>query len=227
VVIAWERGDLFVDLITNEAEPIRRLRFSLSQLVAVRMGMASLDASAYPDRSRSLGERLRMASESLSKYGSDFLAGDKSLRPQIVREQVTAWLLDKYDDVIVKGKYPSIEAGCEQLAWELRKQVRIPEDLGARSGVIWAVIPEDLGTSSERSDGCGAVRFGSERSDEVRLDGWLGFLVQETFLLSDRWTAQGNDVGVVDHAVADGVGHRRIGQLFMPALRWDLGGHHG
>jgi hypothetical protein len=26
-----------------------------------------------------------------------------------------------------------------------RSSLRIPEDLGARSGVIWAAIPEDLG----------------------------------------------------------------------------------
>jgi len=122
VVIAWERGDLFVDLITNEAEPIRRLRLSLSQLVAVRVGMSSIDAVAYLDRSRSLAERLRSASELLLEYGSDFLAGDPLLRSQIVRVQVTAWLLDKYDDIIVKGKYHSIESGCKQLAWELGKQ---------------------------------------------------------------------------------------------------------
>jgi hypothetical protein len=35
--------------------------------------------------------------------------------------------------------------------------------------VMWALIPEDLGTQSERSDG---VRSGSERSDEVRVR-WL------------------------------------------------------
>jgi hypothetical protein len=43
--------------------------------------------------------------------------------------------------------------------------MRIPEDRALIPAVIWALIPEDLGTQSERSDG---VRSGSERSDEVR-----------------------------------------------------------
>jgi hypothetical protein len=122
VVIAWERGDLFVDLVTNETEPIRRLRFSLQPLVEVRTGVTSPDAEAYQDRSRRLTERLRHASESLSRYGTEFLAGDFSLRPQIVRAQVAAWLLEKYDQVVVNAKYPSMEAGCKQIAWELGKQ---------------------------------------------------------------------------------------------------------
>jgi hypothetical protein len=37
--------------------------------------------------------------------------------------------------------------------------VRIPEDLGARSGVIWAAIPEDLGALGEQR------RLGPDRSE--------------------------------------------------------------
>lgn len=39
--------------------------------------------------------------------------------------------------------------------------VRIPEDLGACSGVMWATIPEDVGAIGAQREGSG-----SERSDE-------------------------------------------------------------
>ena len=33
-------------------------------------------------------------------------------------------------------------------------------------------------------------------------------------------------MGVVDHAVADGISHHRLDELFVPVLRRDLGGHY-
>lgn len=57
---------------------------------------------------------------------------------------------------------------------ELMKQgdpergVRIPEDLGARSGVIWAAIPEDLGALGEQR------RLGPDRSEATSLGQAVG-----------------------------------------------------
>jgi hypothetical protein len=40
-------------------------------------------------------------------------------------------------------------------------ELRIPADLGARSGGIWALIPEDLGT--DRSKATVWIRIGAKR----------------------------------------------------------------
>jgi len=124
VVIAWERGDLFVEVVTAEVEPISRLKFSLSELILAKGVASSASVYEYVDRSRSLAARLKSAGDLLAKYGKEFLVGDFSLRPQVVRSQVTAWLADKYDDVMMKQRYASLELGCKQVAWELGKQSR-------------------------------------------------------------------------------------------------------
>jgi hypothetical protein len=69
-------------------------------------------------------------------------------------------------------------------------EVRIPLDLGARSGGTWAVVPEHLGARSERSDEWG--RSGG---------GGLELSRAEALLFSPRGTASPTDRGVFPQEV--------------------------
>ena len=64
---------------------------------------------------------------------------------------------------------------------------------------------------------------GSERSDEGGLGGSvLGWL--ESLLLPHRGPVKLDQVRVVQHAIADGIGDRRIVERFMPSFRRHLRG---
>jgi hypothetical protein len=54
----------------------------------------------------------------------------------------------------------------------------------------------------------------------------LNGLGEHPFLFTNGGPSEGQDVGVVNHPIADGVGHRRVGELLVPDLRGDLGGDH-
>ena len=122
VEIALERGDLFIDLTSNEHEPIRRIRFSLNELLAVR----SVDSNPLPGNAGgghpALSERLQIAAALLAEHGREILAGDFSIRPRIVELQVRTWLEAKYQDIMQKRRYPTVEQGAQQVAWELARQ---------------------------------------------------------------------------------------------------------
>jgi hypothetical protein len=69
------------------------------------------------------------------------------------------------------------------------------------------------------------IRIGAKRRVSG-LGDWLSLVCEHPLLLSGRRPAEGQHVGVVDHAVADGVGHRRVGELLVPALgRYPLRGN--
>jgi len=121
------------------------------------------------------------------------------------------------------GEVLRSQGDTEVLLRAYGRWVRIPEDLGACSG-------EHLGADS---GGSGRVigakrrgRSGSERSDELRLGSWLNLVGEHAFLFSEGRAAQRDDMGVVDHAVADGISHSRLDELLVPVLGRDLGGHH-
>lgn len=97
--------------------------------------------------------------------------------------------------------------------------LRIPADLGARSGAIWARIPEDLGKKSERRD---EVFPDRSEATSLRSGGWVIGLGEHPFLLAHRRAANGDDVGVVHQTIADSVGHRRVGKRLMPVFGRDL-----
>jgi len=89
---------------------------------------------------------------------------------------------------------------------------------------IRSAIPETSDHSFRR------IRSESERRDELgswsggRLGIGLGF---ETFLAAHGGAAQGQDMGVVDEPVADGVGDSRIPEGFVPTFRRQLRGDDG
>ncbi len=122
VMVALEREDLFVELASSEPEPIRRIRFSLNELLAAKSVASEPRASHTGRVSASLDDRLRVAAALLAEHGGDVLAGDFTIRPRIVEAQVRAWLETKHQDVVEKRRYPTIQAGIRQVAWELSSQ---------------------------------------------------------------------------------------------------------
>ena len=123
VMVAQERGDVFVELASNEPEPIRRIRFSLNELLAAKSVDLGLVVPRRAGRDLpNVWERLRIAAALLAKHGGEVLAGDFTIRPRIVEGQVRAWLEAKYQDVVEKRRYPTFEEGFQQVAWELSRQ---------------------------------------------------------------------------------------------------------
>jgi hypothetical protein len=122
VTVALERGDLFVELASNEHEPIRRIKFSLNELLAA----SSVGPPPQPGQPRSpdpaLAERLRIAATLLAQHGGEVLRGDFSIRPRIVELQVQTWLEAKYQDVMEKRRYPTMVQGFQQVALEIAGQ---------------------------------------------------------------------------------------------------------
>lgn len=146
VAVSLERGDLFVELASNESEPIRRIKFSLNELLAVSAVALGHQAIPVNAKSPDLSERLRVAAASLAEYGSEVLTGDFSVRTRIVKVQVRAWLEAKYQDVMVKRRYAAIEQGFRQAAWELARQSE------EKKGEAYQQLDEwmSLGTAQQR-----------------------------------------------------------------------------
>jgi hypothetical protein len=122
VMVASEKSDLFVEISSNESESIRRIKFSLNELLVAKESVPLPDPPSRGARSSVLDHGLRTAAQLLSEHGSDVLAGDFSIRPRIVRMQVSAWLESKCQEVMGKPRSRSVEDGVRQVIWEFSKK---------------------------------------------------------------------------------------------------------
>ncbi len=112
VMVALDRIDLYVDIASVETEPVRRVRFPLGTLLAVKEAGEPVAAPADVDG------RLRHAAELLARYGGDVLAGDWSIRPQIVRQQTWYWLEAQYRQIMGAPDPQARQARMSQLIVE-------------------------------------------------------------------------------------------------------------
>jgi hypothetical protein len=114
VSISREKSDLFVDLSSLEADSIRRVTFSLYELV-----MAKSAGHAFEETTAStIEERVSLAATLLGRFGEDVLKGDFSVRSRILRLRASSWLSSKYRDIAVERGYPTVHDGLRQVVRE-------------------------------------------------------------------------------------------------------------
>jgi hypothetical protein len=118
VMIELDRIDLYVDISSVESEPIRRVRFSLGELVEVK-GAGERPGWRPP---ASLDGRVQDVARLLAQYGGDILSGDWSIRAQIVRLHSQRWLQAQYRAVTAPADPRGRDQRLEQLAREYRAQ---------------------------------------------------------------------------------------------------------
>jgi hypothetical protein len=118
VTVELDRIDLYVDISSVESEPIRRVRFSLGDLLEAK----GADAPPAPEPPQSLDARVRDAAGLLARYGCDVLAGDWSIRAQIVRLQTLRWLQAQHRAVMAPADPRLRDQRIAQLAHEYRAQ---------------------------------------------------------------------------------------------------------
>jgi hypothetical protein len=119
VMVVLDRVDLFVDISSMEREPIRRLRFSLGQLLAVK-GASGRPVELPPPES--LDRRVEQAAQLLAHHGSEVLGGDWSIRALIIRVQTWQWLDLEYPRVMGTPDPHIRETRLQQLAFAYQRQ---------------------------------------------------------------------------------------------------------
>jgi hypothetical protein len=114
VSISRERSDLFVDLGSLETEIIRRVTFSLYELVRAKGTAQTFEATP----ASTMEERVRLSAMLLARFGKAVLSGDFSVRSRILHLREVSWLTSKYRDIVVDHRYPTVDAGLRQLVRE-------------------------------------------------------------------------------------------------------------